>query len=646
MLKFLRLYKGWLLAIFGSLLLVVFLVPQAISGISQSAAVRGGTWARVGEGGEKVNFAQLDRLQREMRILQAVGNPMLNLLGADRRPEHWFLLRREAEQAGLHGGPGDGQRMLASMTASINAQRAASDPTSQPLREEDVLGILCQNSGASPLEALETLARLAGVTRLTSLFAGLDRYSDRRLEMEAATMLLGVSADLVVIDPLKMPGADAIDLSAERLAEHLAAFAADRPGEGRHGFGYRTPDRFRLEWLVIPASLVREAVSRGEGLDGLTLRRRFTADPAAFGASPAAATRPRFEDFADQVRAVVIEETVRERLDDLAKMLGDRFMAAQRAVPRGSGGRYLVDEAWLSRMPSFEGVGRELAEEFKIATPTIGSSGERWFTLEDLAALPEIAGASTTRFGTTPLRVADLVQAAEAFGGSGAASLQVGIASPVLTTPAGDIVVVRLLAAEPSAPAVGIEERREQLEKDLARLLAFERLREEVPQIEAMAIAEGMRAVARRYDSVVDFVPAIREADPQFLQSGFKVASNLPGIGRDPELIRRIVERAMRLPIGRLASEAPVADRTFVLLDEERLLAAVVRIEDLLPLARETFEPLSMVPQFRQALVRSEFAEDLVEMFSYDAMAARNQFRRIRAGTEDETLVDEDEEFQ
>lgn len=652
MLKFLRLYKGWLLAVFGSLLLVVFLVPQAISGISQSAAVRGGTWARVGESGEKVNFAQLDGLQREMRILQAVGNPMLNLLGADRRPEHWYLLRREAEQAGLHGGPGDGQRMLASMTASINAQRAASDPNSPPLREEEVLGILCQNSGSSPLEALETLARLAGVTRLTSLFAGLDRYSDRRLEMEAATMLLGVSADLVVIDPLKMPGADSIELTAERLSEHLAAFAADRPGEGRHGFGYRTPDRFRLEWLVIPASLVREAVSRGEGLDGLTLRRRFTADPAAFGASPSAETRPRFEDFADQVRAVVIEETVRERLDDLAKMLGDRFMAAQRAVPRGSGGRYLVDEAWLSQMPSFESVGRELAEEFRLASPTIGSSGERWFTLDDLVAIPEIAGASTTRFGTTPLRVADLVQAAEAFGGSGAASLQVGIASPVLTVPSGDLVrggdlvVVRLLAAEPSAPAVGIEERREQLEKDLARLLAFERLRGEVPQIEALAIAEGMRAVARRYDSTVDFVPAIREADPQFLQSGFKIASNLPGIGRDPEMIRRIVERALGLPIDRLASEAPVADRTFVLLDEERLLAAVVRIEDLLPLARETFEPLSTVPQFRQALVRSEFAEDLVEMFSYDAMAARNQFRRIRAGTEDETLVDGDEEFE
>ncbi len=645
MLKFLRLYKGWLLAIFGSLLLVVFLVPQAISGISQTAAVQGGTWARVGEDGNKVNYAELDRLQRELRILQAVGNPMLGMLGADRRPEHWFLLRREAEQAGLHGGAGDGQQMLATMTASINAQRAAADATAAVLSEEEVLGLLCQNSGASPVEALETLARLAGVTRLTSLFAALDRYSDRRLEMEAAEMLLGVSADLVVIDPLKAPGADSIEVPAERLASHLEAFAADPPGEGQHGFGYRNPDRFRLEWMVFPANLVRDAVSRGEGLDGLTLRRRFLADPAAFGASPTAAARPRFEDYADQVRAVVIEETVRKRLDDLAKMLGDRFAAAQRAVPRASGGRYLVEESWLSAMPSFEQVGGELAEEFALASPTIGSTGEGWLTVDGLAGIPEIAGASTTRFGTTPLRVAELVGNAEAFGGTGAASLQLGIASPVLTTPAGDIVLVRLLAAEPSAPATSVEERREQLEKDVARLLAFEQLREQVPAIEAIAVSEGMRAVARQYDAAVDFVPMIREADPQFLQSGFRIASNLPGIGRDESMIQRIVERAMKLPLDRPVSELPAAERTFVLLDEDRLLAAVVQIEDLLPLTRETFEPLSTVPQFRQALIRSEFAEDLVEMFSYEAMASRNQFRRIRAGTEDETLVEEDEEF-
>ena len=33
MLKFLRLYQGWILAVFGTLLLIVFLLPQAIQGL-------------------------------------------------------------------------------------------------------------------------------------------------------------------------------------------------------------------------------------------------------------------------------------------------------------------------------------------------------------------------------------------------------------------------------------------------------------------------------------------------------------------------------------------------------------------------------------------------------------------------------------
>jgi len=646
MFKFLRVYKAWILAVFGSLLLVVFLVPQAIEGLSRSAAVRGGAWARVGEGNERVSYGDLDRLQRELRILQAVGNPTLAALGADRRPEHWFLLRREAERAGLHGGPGDGRLMLDSMTASVNAERARTDPTLVPLTEMDVLGLLCQSSGASPPEALETLARLGGVVRLVNLFAALDRYSDRRLEKEAAAMLLGVAADLVVIDPAKAVGAPPPDPTDAELLEHLAAFAVDAPGDGRHGFGYRTPDRFKIEWMTIPKEAVRQSVARGTDLDALSLRRRFNERPEAFGAPTGVAERPRFEDYAAQVRAVVLEEISAKRFDELSKLLGDRFAAAQRAVPRGSSGRYLVDEAWLARMPSFNEVAGELATEFNLPSPTIGSSGETWFTLADLETIPGVASATTTRFGTTPLRVRDLVAAAREFGGTEAISLQVGIASPVFTTPSSELVVIRLLAAEPSAPAQDLAGQRDRVLDDLRRLLAFQRLEADLPRIEAQAVAEGLRSVARAFDTTVEHVPTIREADPQFLQSGFRIASSLPGgIGRDEELVRAIVTRAMALPLDAIVSELPAAERTFAIADDTRLIVLVVRITDLLPLTREVYEPLSSEPRFRQALIRSEFADELFDIFSYEAMSERNLFRRIRQGTEDETLLEGEDEF-
>lgn len=645
MFKFLRKYKGWLLGVFGTLLLIVFLVPQAISGIAQYSATSGGTWATVGADAEKVTFKTLDRLQRELRVLQAVGNPTINALGADRNAEHWYLLRREAEQAGLHGGAGDGRSVLAGLTGQINQQRLANDPAAQPLSEDDVLGILCQNSASSPQDVLETLARLAGVTRLTNLFAGLDRFSDRRLEREAAEMMLGVAADLVVLDPAKGPGASSIEIDDAALAAHFAEFAAVAPGAGELGFGYRRPDRFKIEWISIPASAIRDAVATGGDLDILTLKRRFAENPAAFGVAAAISTdRPRFDDYADQVRSVVLEEVSSKRLDDLAKSLSDRFAASQRVLARNPDGRYLIDESWSARMPGFGEIAAEVATSQRIPTPEIGSSGERWFTLADLDTIPALSRATTDRFGTTPLRVRDLVQSAREFGGETPLPIQVAIAGPVMTNPAGDVVVFRLLAVEPSAPETELDVVREKAVADLTRRLAYDRLAERLPQLREQAIADGLRSVAREFDTSVEFVPMIREADPQFLQSGFRLASNLPGgIGRDPEIVAEIVQSAMKLPFGRPVAELPEPDRTFTVSDPDRLIAAIVRVTDVLPLVREVFEPLAADARFQATLMGNEFGGELIEMFGLDALMGRHGFARVATpGQNDEEFVEEE----
>ena len=642
MFKFLRKYKGWLLGVFGSLLLIVFLVPQAISGIAQYSATTGGTWANVGSDSEKVTFKTLDRLQRELRVLQAVGNPTINALGADRSPEHWYLLRREAERAGLHGGAGDGRGVLAGLTGQINQQRLANDPAATPLTEDDVVGILCQNSASSPQDVLETLARLAGVTRLTNLFAGLDRFSDRRLEREAAEMMLGVAADLVVLDPLKTSEAAAIVADDAAVRAHFEEFAAAEPGTGELGFGYRRPDRFKIEWMSIPASAIRDAVATGGDLDILTLKRRFAENPAAFGVAVATSTdRPRFDDYADQVRSVVLEEVSSKRLDDLAKSLSDRFAASQRVLARSGDGLYLIDETWSARMPGFDEIAAEVATSQKIPTPEIGSSGDRWFTLAELDTIPTLSRATTDRFGTTPLRVRDLVAAAREFGGETPLPIQVGIAGPVMTNPAGDLVVFRLLAVEPSAPETDLEAVREQVLEDLTRRLAYDQLAARLPQLREQAISNGLRSVAREFDTTVEFVPMIREADPQFLQSGFRLASNLPGgIGRDPEIVAEIVQIAMKLPLDRPVAELPETDRVFTVSDPDRLIAAIVRVTDVLPLVREVFEPLAADPRFQATLMGNEFGGELIDMFGLEALTSRHGFSRVATPgqTDDEFL--------
>ena len=63
MFKFLRKYDKWILAIGGSLLLITFLVPQAIQGLSEYSAQTGASWATVGKSGQKITQGEADMLR-------------------------------------------------------------------------------------------------------------------------------------------------------------------------------------------------------------------------------------------------------------------------------------------------------------------------------------------------------------------------------------------------------------------------------------------------------------------------------------------------------------------------------------------------------------------------------------------------------
>ena len=135
----------------------------------------------------------------------------------------------------------------------------------------------------------------------------------------------------------------------------------------------------------------------------------------------------------------------------------------------------------------------------------------------------------------------------------------------------------------------------------------------------------------------------IREADPQFLQQGFRVSSSLPGgLGRDTELVTQIVRKAMELPVDTAVRTLPEDERTIAVSDPNKLVAALVRITNLAPLTRETLEPLAANPRFQATLMGSEFGQDLVTMFGLEEMASRHRFERVASANTDDEFIDEE----
>ncbi|MEC8322002.1 MAG: hypothetical protein VX012_11375, partial [Planctomycetota bacterium] len=251
MFKFLRKYDKWILAIGGSLLLITFLVPQAIQGLSQYSAQTGATWATVGAPPAKLTMGEADLFRRQARLIDRLGpQNLLNRLGAGSDPAHWYLLLREAREAGLVGGPGSG--------LAFAQQIAAGSPDG--VTAEQVVALLGGQSGLDFNQTLETLAEIDGVARLINIVSSAGRFSDTRMRGTAARKSLGVAADVVLLDAREIEGIAVPPADEAALEAQLEAHANDLVGEGSRGFGYRIPDRFRIEWMTIPRATVEASL--------------------------------------------------------------------------------------------------------------------------------------------------------------------------------------------------------------------------------------------------------------------------------------------------------------------------------------------------------------------------------------------------
>lgn len=618
MLKLLRQYNQWILVVGGTLLLITFLMPSAIQGLAQRSAVSGATWATYSGG--SITGADREQAQQELRVLEVIGNRTLNNLGAAKDPAHWWLLVHEARDSGLVGGEAEGEAVLRQMAASGGAT------------PEQALVNLIRASGTNRDTVLTALGKLQGVTTMLSLSTNVDRVSDPRLKRAVARSLLSVSGDLVVLDARKNEKLDAAVPTDAELEEQLKKFADKaRPADaaiGKDKFGYRMPDRFKIEWLTLSKSSISAGIVDSPELTTLALKKRFAQDPKKYGATDAGG----FAAAEASVRSKVTEELVKARLDEIAKFSGDQLSLAQRGLKR-DGAHFALPADWTTQMPSLQALAQTVASEFKIAAPTYQSSGESWLNSETLRTTPGLGTARTNKFGqfTSTSQLVDGLK--ELSKPSMAAPVQVNIASPAMTTDTGDICFFRVIAAEPSKPATDLAAVRADVEKDLRSLGRFAWLEANKDAIAAQATTDGIRAVAERFGTTVEFAKDVQETSEQFLSMGFRMSMGLQAVGNDPKAIAAIVERASKIPFSADMTKVPAADRTIAVILPDTLSLAVMQVTSMKPVTEERFNTITAPINSTggsgvvRATADPELAIDPSSLFSMDALKSRYGFK-------------------
>ena len=617
MLKFFRQNEKltrWILVIGMTFLMVSWLVfDQSSTFLTQLLEGRS-TWATTRDG---TSFSESDlrRLQQETRVIGMLGDPIVRQLQFDKDPVHWCLLAKEAEAAGLVGGAADGQSRISEMA------------TSSKLPESNLVGALCREGGMSPKEVFETIAKLNGVERYINLIlSGPTRMSVVRIEQTAASLLNAVSGEVTVLDGVNAK-VDVPAPSDAELAEQLEEYGDQAPGAGKYGFGYKTADRIRLEWLVVPTTSITAAVEASPALSNIELRKYWLENPGDF-AAPQLASTPEaasFESNREAVRSKVLTKASTDKRAEIAKFISDRLQLSMRGIEQVNG-YYSLPADWNARQLTMTALASEVAQKFSIPQPAVESRTEEWIGVKDVAALPVLGGATTNRFGSQPVAATQIIQSLREFGGKPTLVAQVAVAGPVLQTALGDVVAFRVTAAEAAAAPSSVDAAREALAKDVARVERFEKLETMIGDIQKQAGDQGLSAVAQAFGTKVEPFTDLRQGEKQFLQYGLKFPGSLPTLGSDAAVAKAIVLKAMSLPSGRNIADLPVADRTVVVAAPEKLAVVAARIDSVTPMHRGDLAPLLTNDRFK-GVAASEMAEGSpLDLFTLEAITERQGF--------------------
>ena len=307
--RLLRKYSKLLLAVFGTGLMIVFLMPQIPDLVSRFGA---GTTlvATLGRNGTKITTQDWNEVRNELQFLDKfqAGLPPLPIIGRIETAHQYYLLVHEANEAGMIGG---------AVTAGIS--------------DQDLLNI-SRNSGFPPATVREALTNRAGIYRYLAHMVSAGQHSDRRLKGEGRRLFDAADAQIVSVKANrpasgKMPDEQAIQTQFE-------TYRDVKPGEGAHGFGYQLPDRLSVEWLTIPTDSIDDSIRNSDAMSDRELMKFWRRNETRF---------PGFEssdEIPETVQTAMLKELRTGQIDSIKRSINDRLR-----LPR----RGFDEMRWLSR---------------------------------------------------------------------------------------------------------------------------------------------------------------------------------------------------------------------------------------------------------------------------------------------------------
>jgi hypothetical protein len=248
------------------------------------------------------------------------------------------------------------------------------------------------------------------------------------------------------------------------------------------GFGYRVPDRIAAQWLSISEADVAKAVEATKSAelwdeDAIIYYQRNTSEFAKPAVAPATQpTTPPFEavraDVLKKLRAPLIEQQKRAIANRIVQQLSTLHTNAKKQPTTGPSGS-LSDPAYTC--DALNKVADAIQTQTNVRPTVVAPAGLQ--SRDELEKQPGFGKSYTSDrafgFGTGPGTLFDSLRALSK-SDSAATLLDLGQPSPVFNGDDGSLYVARVVGVEPAHAAKSIDDVKQQVEKDVRRSKAFD----------------------------------------------------------------------------------------------------------------------------------------------------------------------------
>ncbi|HVT87335.1 MAG TPA: hypothetical protein VHD56_00650 [Tepidisphaeraceae bacterium] len=517
--KYLRDNSKKLMSIFGALLMVVFLIPSYMSRNS------GGGDTVIGSiGDQKITRDQVRDAEDEWEYVvrhilirgqgtgqqqwQSIANILPQELDQSMRsnPEAYFLLKTEATRMGLTPRPEEAVAMLSDTNS----------PYAIAMLDNRIIPFANIDDESIKNNVTYSLANLVMVMNAFERAATVVKVSQPLINHELALRLQEIKSRVVDFSAKqyedKVPAP-----TADQLKKQFDQFVSFESGQTSNtnpfGFGYKYPNRVKLQYLTIPRAQARQVVKASKDDYGweVDANRYYiehqsefpTTAPATTGpsmvllpAKPGATTKP-FDEVKESILSRIIEPQVDRLVTQIQSDLGNRmtqdFQTYQATPLNGSTTNPTTSPAQLA-FQGFEYIqklAQDVQTKYKV-TLTIDSIADDFKTAAQLRELPGL--------GKVPSLPDYVTNAAEPFVTpemkTAPGIMHLYQPSRPVTDDDQNIFIFRITAADPAHQPAKIDEVKDQIEQDWKRATAFDLAKQDATKLLDAARGPGLDVAA------------------------------------------------------------------------------------------------------------------------------------------------------